>query len=67
MNLQAREYGASLDAYTLAIELFPGSALAYGNRAAANIKVCLLHLKLFRVQKMVHRPVPSFSPTHTQC
>jgi hypothetical protein len=38
MNLQAREYGASLDAYTLAIELFPGSALAYGNRAAANIK-----------------------------
>lgn len=36
---QAKEYTASLDAYALAIELYSGSSLAFGNRAAANIKV----------------------------
>jgi hypothetical protein len=37
--LKAKEYSASIDAYNMAIELFPKSPLAYGNRPASNIKV----------------------------
>ncbi|XP_073391108.1 uncharacterized protein [Physcomitrium patens] len=36
---KAKEYSASIDAYSMAIELYPNSALAHGNRAATNIKL----------------------------
>ncbi|KAG0574418.1 hypothetical protein KC19_VG261400 [Ceratodon purpureus] len=74
---KAKEYNASIATYNLAIELFPRSPLAFGNRAASNIKMkkwenaikdCCTALELDRnyMKAYIRRGLANFKLQHYQ-